>query len=263
MYEACRIGHRIGIPIYVWMTVYDEGFPEYGHYSRLLKEHPEYQWVNRTGTKHLTGVPCYAFPEARRFRVKMIEETCQYPIDGVFLSFRSHSVSHESYEQADEFGYEQPIVDEYRRRHGVDIRTQEFDRQKWHQLKGEYFTQLLRETRQAIGPHRPIHVTFMDYCEGPGGKSQHVLDVETWIKEKLVDAIYVQGAANTVPSDFAGKYEFVRKLGAKLYCVRGIPDEEATYENIPQLVDLVKGTPFHGLALMEAYKFQLLRGQKR
>ena len=261
--EACRIGHRVGIPIWVWMTVYDEGYKTAGHYSKLLKEHPEYQWVDRTGTKYFTGVPCYAFPEARRFRVRMIEETCRYPVDGVFLSFRSHSVALPAYREAEEFGYEPPVVAEYQRRYGVDIRTEEFDRQKWHQLKGEYFTQLLREIRGAIGPRRPVHVIFMDYCEGPSGKSQHQLDIPTWVKEKLVDAIYVQGAAKTVPADFAQKYEFVRKLGAKLYCFRGTPDEEATFENIPMLVDLVKGTPFQGIALMEAYKFQILRGQKR
>ena len=44
---------------------------------------------------------------------------------------------------------------------------------------------------------------------------------------------------------------------------KSIPDEEATFENIPKLVKLVEGTPFNGIALMEAYKFQILRGQKR
>ena len=145
----------------------------------------------------------------------------------------------------------------------MDLRTQDFDRRKWHALKGEYFTQLLREIRSAVGKWRPVHVIVMDYCRGPSTKSEHQLDFQTWIQEGLVDAVYIQGRANTVPADFASKYEHVRKLGAKLYCFRGTEDEEATYDNIPNLVNLVRGTPFHGIALMEAYKFQILRGQKR
>jgi len=261
--QACRIGHRVGLPVFVWMTVYDEGLKRYGHYSALLREHPEYQWVDRSGKNHFEGVPCYAFPQARRFRVEMVQEVCRYPVDGIFLSFRSHSVQSESYRQAKEFGYEPPVVDEYRRRHGLDIRTQDFDREKWHRLKGEFFTQLLREIRTAVGPWRPVHVVILHGVDGPSGKSQHALDMPTWVRDKLVDAIHVQAHATTPPADFASHYEPLRKLGARLYCFRGIPDEDATFENVPNLMAAVKGTPFHGMSLMEAYKFQLLRGQKR
>ena len=261
--EGCRMGHRAGIPVVVWMTVYDEGYEQYGHYSKLLREHPECQWVDRTGKHHFTGVPCYAFPAARRFRVQMIEEVCRWPVDGIMLSFRSHSVQTQAYRDAEEFGYEAPVVAEFKRRYGVDIRAQEFDRAAWHKLKGEYFTQLLREVRAAVGPWRSLSVLILDYVDGPSGKSQHALDVRTWLDERLIDALYVQGAWQSKPTDFASKYAYVREAGARLYCFRGIPDETATFENIPTLLGLVKGTPFNGLAMMEAYKFQMLRGQKR
>jgi hypothetical protein len=53
----------------------------------------------------------------------------------------------------DEFGYNQPIVDEYRSRYGVDIRTQEFDKNLWRYLRGEYVTQFLRELKAALKPY--------------------------------------------------------------------------------------------------------------
>ena len=45
----------------------------------------------------------------------------------------------------DEFGYNQPIVDEFRKRYGVDIRTEPFDKLAWAKLRGEYLTQFMRE----------------------------------------------------------------------------------------------------------------------
>lgn len=260
--EACRLGSRAGIPILPKITLYDDGLPGIT-YSKLLQQHPEYQWVDRSGKKLLIGVPSYAFPEARRFRVQMIEELCRYPIAGIVLSLRSHAVGYPSFREAEEYGYEQPVVDEFKRRYGVDIRTQDFDRKKWHALKGEYFTQLLREIRAAVGPKLPVQLVIMDWCEGPTARTLHQFDYATWAKENLVNGIYVQGRKNTVPSDFAKKYAFIRALGMKLYCYRGTPDDEATFENIPKVMKLVEGTSFQGVGLMEAYKFQILRGERR
>ncbi|MGC9319102.1 MAG: family 10 glycosylhydrolase [Armatimonadota bacterium] len=266
LHQACTLGHQIGLPVYAWITVYDEGLPEMGHMSALLREHPEYQWVDRTGELYLTGVPCYAFPEARRFRVRMVEEICRYPVDGVFISLRSHAHANDAYSRipdGEQFGYEEPIVEEYRRRHGVDIRTEEFDEEAWHALKGEYFTQLLREIREVVGPWRELQVIALDWYEGPTSKSRHDLDYEAWAEEGLVDAVYATANFKVPPADFDDKYAFIRDLGMDLYCFRGIPDEDATWENIPTLMEAVEGTAFQGLALMEAYKFQILRGQTR
>lgn len=53
----------------------------------------------------------------------------------------------------DEFGYAEPVVAEFQKRHGVDIRTQAFDRQAWRQLRGEHVTAFLRLLKQKLAPH--------------------------------------------------------------------------------------------------------------
>jgi hypothetical protein len=106
-------------------------------------------------------------------------------------------------------------------------------------------------------------VIALDWYEGPTSKSRHDLDFETWAEEDLIDTVYVTANFKIPPADFDDKYAFIRDLGMKLHCFRGIPDEDATWENIPELVSAVDGTAFHGLAMMEAYKFQILRGRSR
>ncbi len=49
----------------------------------------------------------------------------------------------------DFYGFSAPIVEEYRRRFGVDIRTaEEFDREAWHAIKGEAVNRLYRDVAE-------------------------------------------------------------------------------------------------------------------
>ena len=48
------------------------------------------------------------------------------------------------------------MVEEYRRRFGVDIRHEPFDFRKWYEILGEGLTQFVREACLALGPHVPI-----------------------------------------------------------------------------------------------------------
>ncbi len=53
-------------------------------------------------------------------------------------------------DHADQFGFNQPIVDEFCRRYRVDILTQDFDLEAWRALRGEYFTLFLREISDVV-----------------------------------------------------------------------------------------------------------------
>jgi len=100
----------------------------------------------------------------------------------------------------DEFGYSQPIVDEYQKRYGVDIRTQAFDKDKWSKLRGEYLTQFMRELHSALAaagkkiavstdgldPHLPCK---WNVAGGVRTVGRLHMAVDTWVKEKIVDEI--------------------------------------------------------------------------
>lgn len=191
--------HAAGGRIYAYETLFDEGSPTsvlYGDktpfpwQSRFTIEHPEYLVVDRTGTRYQWGVLEYAWPNARQFiSGRFLAFLEQYPFDGVYLCTRTHS---QPAAAADEFGYAAPIVAEFQRRYGVDIRTQAFDHQAWEKLRGEYLTQFLREfsaVLHARGKKLAIGIPLGDVLGPPYGHL--ALDWPTWVKDGLIDELVI------------------------------------------------------------------------
>jgi len=109
------------------------------------------------------------------------------PYDGIYICTRTHS---RPAEFADQFGFNEPIVAEYQRRYGVNIRTEPFSKSRWWDLQGEYLTQLLREIRAALpGKKIAIAIPRADHLGAPYGNMR--LDWRTWVEEGLIDALVV------------------------------------------------------------------------
>ncbi|MFQ6099419.1 MAG: LamG-like jellyroll fold domain-containing protein, partial [Armatimonadota bacterium] len=140
--EAIEVGHTLGLQMYGWLTIYDEGAPPDVLYaddvpfpwqSKFTAAHPEYLVVDREG-KPQWGVLEYAYPEARRYKANQIARYLRrYDLDGVFISTRSHSppAMH-----GDRFGFNEPVVAAYEERFGKDILREGFDREAWRRLRG-------------------------------------------------------------------------------------------------------------------------------
>lgn len=177
------------------------GFP-YAAEDRLRVEHPEYAPVNRWGTWHQGGPIEFAYPGARR---GMVEYLARHAIDGGYdgLAFLTYA---ENFSQRydDEFGFSLPVVAEFKKRHGIDIRTQPFDKQALSQLRGEYLTQFFRELRAALKKHGTKIAVCVDGRdpELPALWSHNKvrtaglihMDVARWAKEGLVDEVNVWAA---------------------------------------------------------------------
>lgn len=205
---AVRAARIRGMKIWMAYGLFDNGsqpdagyvgFP-YAVEDRLRVRHPEWAPVNRFGTWRQGGPVEFAYPGARK---EMVEYLTKHVVDGGYdgLAFLTYA---ENYSQRydDEFGYNQPVVDEFKKRHGVDIRTQPFDKQAWAGLRGEYLTQFLRELKSALSKHGKKIAVCVD------GKDPHLptvwnvdggvrtagrihFDLETWAKESLVDELTV------------------------------------------------------------------------
>lgn len=187
--------HQAGMKVYGYQSIYDLGSPTSVLYggsapfpwqSQFTIDHPEYLVESRDGKKRQWGVLCYAYPEARAYMVGVFKhELARWDFDGAYVCTRTHSYPAEF---ADEYGYNQPLAEEYRRRHGVDLRTQEFSKPQWWDLQGEYLTQLLRELRAATpGKELIVAIPRSDTIGPPYGNMR--LDWRTWCQEKLVDGI--------------------------------------------------------------------------
>jgi hypothetical protein len=138
-----RVGHELGMKVLMWLDVFDDGYP--GYRSKFLTEHPECQWTGRDG-RRFQGVMSYAFPEARAFRVAQAKELLDLGADGIHCSTSCHSRHRPNVHEVDYYGYEEPIVDAFRTKYGVDIlQDPDFSRRAWQVLKGEAMNELYRE----------------------------------------------------------------------------------------------------------------------
>jgi hypothetical protein len=209
-----EVAHRLGMKFYAAIVPYNgrapiQAYLEHGvvptqrrypedtlyvigdsYQSKFILEHPEYQLVDRQGKRYHYGVLEWAYPEARRYWRSQIELILdRYAVDGIYMDTRTECMSPDF---ADQFGFNKPVVDEFRRRYGIDILTEDFDLEKWRALRGEYFTQFLREIAQAVharGKLLHLGTSRGDYIGHPLGNMR--LDWRVWLSEKLVDEFHV------------------------------------------------------------------------
>ena len=138
-----QAGHKRNMKVIIWLDLFDDGFP--GYRSKFLEENPHLQWTARDGKTYFKGVTSYAWPEARAFRIAQARELLAWDADGIHCSTSSHCRHMPNTHEEDFYGYEQPIVDAFKSKYGVDIRTNDFDKQAWHDIKGQAMVELYRE----------------------------------------------------------------------------------------------------------------------
>jgi len=151
-----KAAHKRGMEIWMAYGLFDNGsgpdvgfggFP-YAAEDKIRIKHPEWIPVNKYGTWRQGGPIEFCYPGARK---AMVDYLSRYVMDRDFdgIAFLTY-VENYSQRYEDEFGYNQPIVDEFRKRYGVDIRHEAFDKQAWAKLRGEYLTQFMRELHAAL-----------------------------------------------------------------------------------------------------------------
>lgn len=148
--------------------------------------------VARSKAQYLeVGSP--SFPEVREWWLSWVRGILAAGADGVTIRYRNHCSSF----TWGEFGFEQPVRDEYLRRTGVDIwQTDEFDRALWRRIRGEGFTEFCRQaravTRQA-GKTLGLHIDAAMNVEPDEGATMQIhWDWRTWLKERLADYVLLK-----------------------------------------------------------------------
>lgn len=207
---AVAAAKRNGMQIYIFDGVFEHGaqgdaggcgtFP-YQAEDKLRIAHPDWIPVDRWGERVAAGPIEFCYPEARKALVdRYVKQVVDHGFDGIgFYTY----VENMSIRYDDEFGFNAPIVDEFKRRYGVDIRTQPFDKQAWYKLRGEYFTQFLRELHAALSANgKKLTLTLQadnpNYPQpwygtqtGKPGAGMIYLDWETWAAEGIVDELCI------------------------------------------------------------------------
>ena len=205
-----------------WLShphIYSEGAPEdvgvegvgrmvpWSYMIKYHRDHPEVITVDREGNRQWM-VPEYGYPELRKYKAAEFAHMAKkYRPEGIIASMRSEtSQLIPPPEHADQYGFNQVVVQDMKRLYGVDIMTDpRFDWkspsfksddemvQKWRDLRGTYITELYREIRSAMrvaNPKVQFAVNLPGEFVGPlMGNAR--LEWRRWIDEGIVDGLII------------------------------------------------------------------------
>ena len=208
---AVRAAKRHGVEILAWYP-FSETYVSKRDVKLIdpfFSKRRDLFWISRDASRCFMGHPCVAESEARERLTAICKELSDYDVDGIFLSTRTHcprpGLSNRNCEpyHADEFGFNDPVVSEVKSRCGVDISITALEDldpeviEQWHRVKGEFFTQWLRELSELLKPRdqklflniNPDRYTFI----GNGGKAADCLrlykDWECWLNDGILDGL--------------------------------------------------------------------------
>ena len=203
---AVQYGHEIGLQIHAWVSI-NEDDHGWGLQSEFSKRHPACRWRRRDGSFYHSQLS-FAFPEVRAYKLAILKELLRnYPLDGLFLDWiRTGDVRDNPQTDAEgvaNSGYEQPLVDSFKRAYGADPRELPNGDERWVRWRTKPQTEFMRAARKlARAQKRPVPVTvlvghpwhyrgLMDKIDG--NLRGLLLDVNTWAREGLMDSAVAAG----------------------------------------------------------------------
>jgi uncharacterized lipoprotein YddW (UPF0748 family) len=204
--EAVNYCRKIGLEIHAWMTI-NEDDHAWGLTSRFTRQNPHSRWRKRDGTMYHSQ-QSFAFEHVRQYKLDLVREILEnYDIDGIFLDWmRTGDTRDNPQSDADgvaDFGYEQPLVDSFKQRYGVDPRTIPNGDDRWVAWRAQPQTEYMRAVRKlmkSIKPNLPLAIMGQNpwSFRGMGDKIDGnlrglLLDFATWAADGLIDAAVAAG----------------------------------------------------------------------
>jgi hypothetical protein len=212
---ACA--HKNGSKVFLYVSLFDEGWPlaakkhrEKSYHNKMHGRHvswqsefsrsnPQYLVVDRRLRRRQWGVFCLAYPQVRKHMIGRYRRLLQAgDFDGLFVCLRSQS---KPAAYADQFGYNEPVRREYLDRYQIDIWKDDFDRELWRDLLGDYLTRFLIELRTAIRYENVslgIGIPRCNILGPPLGNT--VIQWQRWVREKIIDQLVIDQNSSQCPS---------------------------------------------------------------
>ena len=131
--------------------------------------------------------------------------------DGLFVCFRSQS---RPADYADQYGFNDPIREEYRDRYGRDIWVEDFDLELWRDLLGEYMTRFLIELqKETTNANIPLSVGIPrgDVLGPPLGNT--TLPWRAWVRDGIIDEMIIDQNSSRCPSMWHALWPMHRGYG--------------------------------------------------
>ncbi|MBI4026771.1 MAG: hypothetical protein HY360_17440 [Verrucomicrobia bacterium] len=188
--EAC---HKRGMKCFGWMRLQNHGerIAGKGPLDRLYVEHPEYLEKNIDG-EPVPGKLCLGYPQVRAFHVKLIEEAMDLGCDGILMDTMRH---------LPKVMCGDPIVEEFQKRHGLDMRKLPPFDPRVMELQIEVMTGFLREAREAMRRKKADAELHVRVC-----KPYPLMgcDPGRWARAGIVEAILIENRSFAKAPDIEG-----------------------------------------------------------
>ncbi len=150
--------------------------------------------IARGKNKYLSATPCEAYPEVRDLWLGWITAILDTGVDGVDLRISAHG---SLTDEPDAFGWNEPILDAYRQRHGEG----DIDPAKLAVIRGDFYTDFVRAASKLVrarGKKLQVHLHAEAFREKLTFGQQHGMPVNIefqwrrWIEEGLVDEVHLR-----------------------------------------------------------------------
>ncbi len=245
------LAHGAGMKVYLYVSLFDEGWSlpprevrevsyhnaMHGQHvswqSEFSRQHPEYAMVDRSGQNRQWGVLCLAYPEVRRYlRERFLGLLANSEFDGLFICLRSQS---RPADFADQYGFNEPVRQEYLTRYGRDIVKEDFDLQAWRDLLGEALTMFLSELQESLlpqGVQLAVGTARGDLLGPPLGNA--TLPWREWSERGLLDELIINQNSSQCPSMWHQLWPMHRGYGYRQNYLDGY--------NLPPLIEQLNST---------------------
>lgn len=163
--------------------------------SPFADAHPEYWVMNREGQTSFDVSSLlymsFGFPEARQAKVaEWVQIAKDYDVDGLQLEFL---LPPKDADGCSVYGYEAPILEEFRRRTGKDAHDVPNNDEAWVRTRCHFVSLLIGELREALQQlDRPVQLTASLVAQPSMEAYLGVMtDWPTWVEHRWFDTIYL------------------------------------------------------------------------
>jgi hypothetical protein len=140
-------------------------------------------------SKFVPGCMCPSELEARQFWFDNVKSALEKGVDGIDIRVSNHCTVFDW----KQYGFNQPVVEEFRKRYGVDVLHEDFDEEAWRRLRGEYYTEFLKKVKSEIkGRNKKLQLHISDMMEGTPDKPTMMniyWDWHNWLEQDICDEV--------------------------------------------------------------------------
>ncbi len=147
--------------------------------------------------EYVPADPCEAYPQVQQLWTGWVQRMLDAGVDGIDIRLGSHGIGTS---KAYEYGFNEPIVEEYQKRFGADLLADDADLALLAKIRAGFFTSFVRQTSQRVrraGKKLQMHLGGEGYPLRPDPARMQpfwqpaniYFDYKRWLAEGLLDGM--------------------------------------------------------------------------